>query len=610
MSSGISHDPRHKSLPRCAGTARMVAAGGAKLPAIRAHAGAWLVLLLCSLAAVLPLILRGPSCGHDFDFHLLSWIETAHDWHHHLFNPQWLATANYGAGEPRFIFYPPVSWVLGAVAGAGAGLIAGQVEGWTLAPVFISLLAIFGSGLCVYWLAQTLASRRASLAAACLFVANPYLLFVTYERTAYGELLATPLIALLLLLGLRKILFVPPLALVIAVLWLTNAPAAVMACYTLALVCLVRLLKERNWGNAVRAAAGCALGLALAGFYLVPAVLEQRWVQINRAIDTGMRVQDSFLFRFTGEGYHDQVLRTASILTVILLSVGFVAFAAVILRKKGAGEAPIAIFGWLLAVILFLQFPASLRVWSATPHLAFLQFPWRWLLVGSIVAACLVAMALSGMEHAASFASLAVALAVVGVSIWFCSHRFYLHCDEQDLAAGQLASFYGGAGVQGTDEYAVVGADNSAIFQDLPQVRLLTLADAEEPAPEAGDNPEWPGYSLGAIDSTPGVIAINSWQPEAKQLTLTTTRPAFAVLALMDYPSWKVTVNGQPILHRPKREDGLMAVPVGTGRSVVAVRWATSRDIWWGRALSLAGLLVFLITWKIRFPRPTEPPRA
>jgi hypothetical protein len=594
MSSGISHDPRHQSLPRLAETARMIATGDAKLPAIRAHAGAWLLLLLCSLAAVLPLLLRGPSCGHDFDFHLLSWIETAHDWHHHLLDPQWLATANYGAGEPRFIFYPPVSWVLGAGFGAAAGLVVGQVEGWTLAPVFISLLAIFGSGLCVYWLAQTLASRRASLAAACLFIANPYLLFVTYERTAYGELLATPLIALLLLLALRKLLSVPLLALVIAALWLTNAPAAVMGCYTLAFISFLRLLKERDWRNAARSAAGCALGLALAGFYLVPAVVEQRWVQINRAINTGMRVQDSFLFRFTGEGYHDQVLRTASILTVLVLGIGLVAFAVISIRKRGAGEPAIAIFGWLLAVILFLQFPASLHLWNAAPHLAFLQFPWRWLLVASILSACLISMALSGIEHAVSFASLTVALAVVAGSIWFCSHRFYLYCDEQDLPAGQLSSFFGGAGVQGTDEYAPVNSDNSAIFQDLPQVRLLTLADAEEPAADAGDNPEWPGYSLGAIDSTPGVIAINNWQPEAKQVTLTTTRPAYAVLALMDYPSWKVTVNGQPVAIRPKRDDGLMTIPIGAGKSTIAVQWTTSRDIWWGRALSLAGLLILL----------------
>ena len=573
----------------------MVATGQPRTSVMRGHGVAWLLLLLCSVGAVLPLLLRGPSCGHDFDFHLLSWIETAHDWHHHLLSPQWLATANYGAGEPRFIFYPPVSWMLGAAVGGAIGLLAGPVQGWTLAPVLLTFFAVFSSGLCVYWLAQTVASRGASLAAASLFIANPYLLFVAYERGAYGELLATPLMALLLLFALRKRLSVPSLAVVIAALWLTNAPAAVMGCYTLALVCLLRLLRERDWHNAAKAAGGCVLGLALAGIYLVPAVWEQRWVQINRAVDTGMRVQDSFLFRFTGQEYHDQVLRTASILTVILIGIGFLALALILLRRVTHTEAAVAIFGSLLAVLLFLQFPISLPLWKIVPHLAFLQFPWRWLLVASIVSACLVAVALSRIKQAASLASIGVALIVVAGSIWFCSHRFYLYCDEQDLAAGQLASFYEGAGVQGTDEYAAVGADNSAIFQDLPQVRLLTVEDAEEPAADAGDNPEWPGYSLGAIDSTPGVIAIHSWQAEAKQLTVTTTRPAFAVLALMDYPSWRVRVNGQPVLARPKRDDGLMTIPIEAGESMITVQWSTSLDIWWGRALSFSALLVLLL---------------
>ncbi len=560
------------------------------------------MLLACSLVAVLPLILHGPSCGHDFNFHLLSWMETAHDWHHHLFDPQWLATANYGAGEPRFIFYPPMSWILGGVAGSTLGLIAGQVAGWTLAPVLFTFFCVFAAGVCVYLLALSFASRLAALTAACLFLANPYLLFVAYERTAYGELLATPFIALLLLFSLRRTVPAASLAVVIAGLWLTNAPAAVMGCYTLALVSLVRLVRERNWANAGGTILGCGMGLALAGFYLVPAVWEQRWVQISRAIDHGMRVEDSFLFRFTGQVYHDQVLRTASIITVILISIGLLASAAVVVRRRGKVDAPIVIFTSLLLCLFFLQFPLSMPLWHALPRLQFLQFPWRWLLVVSILSACLVAMALTHGTSSAPKAStrqaaafLVPALLIVGLSIWLCSRSFYLACDDQDTISSQLATFHTGAGVEGTDEYTSVGADNSAIFQDTPQVRLLTIPDAEEPASDAGDNPEWPGYSLGAIDAAPGTIRIMRWEPQSRQIAITTKQSAFAVLTLMDYPAWKVTVNGRAVNDRPKREDGLMAVPIEGGTSVVAVDWSTTPDLWWGRALSFAAILVLVV---------------
>ncbi|HZD77709.1 MAG TPA: hypothetical protein VE218_11935, partial [Acidobacteriaceae bacterium] len=84
----------------------------------------WLSLtaiLLTTLAATGVLLTRGPSCGHDFDFHLVSWLEIARSWRSGLLDPHWATSANFGAGEPRFIFYPPASWMLGAALGSIAG---------------------------------------------------------------------------------------------------------------------------------------------------------------------------------------------------------------------------------------------------------------------------------------------------------------------------------------------------------------------------------------------------------------------------------------------------------------------------------------------------------
>src|ERR1700752_3462276 len=35
------------------------------------------IILLAALLAVVPQLVRGNSCGHDFDFHLVSWLATA-----------------------------------------------------------------------------------------------------------------------------------------------------------------------------------------------------------------------------------------------------------------------------------------------------------------------------------------------------------------------------------------------------------------------------------------------------------------------------------------------------------------------------------------------------
>ena len=74
-------------------------------------------IVACACAVALPLVIRGNSCGHDFDFHLQSWLAVAQQWHHGVSYPHWIEVANYGAGEPRFVFYPPLTWVLGALLG-------------------------------------------------------------------------------------------------------------------------------------------------------------------------------------------------------------------------------------------------------------------------------------------------------------------------------------------------------------------------------------------------------------------------------------------------------------------------------------------------------------
>jgi hypothetical protein len=105
------------------------------------------LLIVCTaLLATGTLVIRGNSCGHDFDFHLLSWMEVARAWHNGIAYPHWVQDANFGAGEPRLIFYPPASWLLG-------GLL-GTMSGWHAAPVLFVLLALLGAGGSMYLLAR------------------------------------------------------------------------------------------------------------------------------------------------------------------------------------------------------------------------------------------------------------------------------------------------------------------------------------------------------------------------------------------------------------------------------------------------------------------------
>jgi hypothetical protein len=537
------------------------------------------VLIVCSaLLAAAVFFVRGNSCGHDFDFHLLSWMEVARAWHAGLLYPQWVQDANYGAGEPRLIFYPPASWVLGA--------LLGTIIGWHAAPVLFVLFCLVAGGGSMYLLAREWVPPAPATFAACLYVANPYAMFVAYERSALGELLASAWLPLLVLFALRRRASIAPLSLSVAALWLSNSPAAVVGSYLLAMLALGMWIAEGKLWPALRAAGGMAIGLGLAAFYIVPAAFEQRWVQIERAIVPGMRVEDSFLFAHTGEAFHDQVLHAAS--WILVLEMVLATVAAYLAWKRQPGIRERIVLTALLPIILLLQLPVSDGMWKLAPHMKFLQFPWRWLMALSVVGCVLASMAIrwGSTRWRAVVAGVLIGAMAIGGGV-----LFFQPCDEEDAVAPQLTAFALGSGVEGTDEYTPVGVDNAAVQQHLPLVRVLHAAQDDTADSTPGDNPEWRPGDPGSIQAK-----VDARHPNGEHwlVSAVTNEAGYAVLRLMDYPSWRVTVDGQPVTHRPKREDGLMAVPLAAGSHEIAVQWRATGDVVVGRAISAIAVLALI----------------
>jgi hypothetical protein len=122
------------------------------------------------------------------------------------------------------------------------------------------------------------------------------------------------------------------------------------------------------------------------------------------------------------------------------------------------------------------------------------------------------------------------------------------------------------------------------VQQHLPLVRILHAAQDDTADSTNGDNPEWkPGVPLS--------IPTRSGNAEHWVITLSAPENGYAVLRLMDYPAWRVSVDDRQIQNRPVREDGLLAVPVTQGKHTLEVQWRATRDILAGRALTGLTLL-------------------
>ncbi len=564
---------------------------------LAAFARAWpaILLPLLALIVVTPLIAHGCSCGHDFEFHLESWLDAATQMRHGTLDPAWTVTAAWNAGEPRFLFYPPVSWMFGALLALTMPLSA--------APIVFTGVALLGCGIAMYLLARDYASPSAAILAAAIYIASPYMLFTAFERTAYGELFAAAWIPLLLRAALREKPGIAGLAVPTALLWLTNAPAAVIGIYTLMFVAVLRIalaLYRRSRTTAqmllIHFSAGGALGLALAAFYLVPAAYERRYVQVAMAIIANMRVEDNFLFGHTGDGPHDRVLHTASLIAVGMLAAAVIALGAAFAvwrRRMRTGTediatTPLPILTALTLCVAFLLTPMSLPLWHHLPELAFLQFPWRLLCVLGATLAFTLALALRSIPS--TKASLAIttiiALLFVGsITAWKIS-TFRQPCEALDLPSARAQLFASHHGVEPTDEYTPANADNDVLRWDDPGYWLTSNPAAFAP----GTVPN-PAATIINYDVAPPVDqTVSGVAPHHLQLNL--SQPATLVFNLRDFPAWQIFRNGTLITQHLRRDDGLLAIALPSGASVIDVRWHRTWDQLLGDVLSLLALLM------------------
>ena len=535
------------------------------------------VIPLAALLAVLPLLVLGPSCGHDFDFHLLSWLEAAQQLRHGGY-PHWAFTPALNAGEPRFLFYPPLSWALGAALGL--------VLPWKFATTAFTWVCLTLSGFTARRLVRGYGGASAATLAAVVYMVNPYMLFNAYERAAYGELLASAWLPLLFAAGLAEELSAVGLAIPVALLWLTNVPAAVMGCYALALLLLVRLMMLQASSRAGRlklawkGIGGVALGLALPAFYLLPAAFERRYVQAELATGVGMRVLDSTLFHHmtpvdSGSLLHDRILEQVSQIAVGLLVVVAGLCVALLRRRRESVTVSLAV---MTGAIAFLMTPLSLRLWPYIPQLRYLQFPWRMCALLAVALVLLLGRLLPralptnlSRATAAGLALLAVLLLVEPA--WT---HYRQSCDAEDSIAGRMALFHSGDGTEAMDEYTPVNADNDVPAHDPP---WWTYCAAGHGAPGEDDVAPPAGLPEG---QTPAHFSV------------TVPCPSLLVLNRRQYPSWRVRVNGRAVApHVPERQDGLMTVEIPQGLDTIELRFARTLDRTAGLGLSLlAGVLV------------------
>ncbi|MGA7859069.1 MAG: hypothetical protein WCA11_14130 [Terracidiphilus sp.] len=546
-----------------------------------------LLILVAAAVGVWPLVKMGPSCGPDFHFHFVSWIEAQRSILDGVLYPHWASGPNFGAGEPRFVFYPPLMWMTGG--------FLGLVVPWGAVSIVLLYLLFAATGLANRALARQMLGNGPATLAGCasIFIGN--ILVDGYLRGDYGELAGGFWIPLLLMFQLRRSVpsgaFLPrwlagvvPLSLVVAGIWLTNGPLGIMASYLLLATAVVSAAISKSWAPLARAAFSALLGGALAAFYLLPAIWERGWANFGAAVsEWAYVIENGWLFSQPADSswiHQDTSSDIHSWVAVAMFGISAIAVGIAWKRGKLTAERawwiPLAL---IPVAVLLMQVPVSEPLWNRLPALRYLQFPWRWLVVmnGSLSVFFAAAVWVNPLRGRIAITTACALLffVITGCTLGVC----FQNCHNVVSTIPQLEQT---EGIRGKPEYAPPGIRHALLERDVAgNCEVSNLSDlAGEPVRELS----------AAQDGKPacdGEFVQTENRPEDKTFMGSGDRAGYLILHLRSYPAWRVTVNGQAAAAAREEGYGLMAVPIPQGKVVVAVEWETTPDVWVGRSISV-----------------------
>jgi hypothetical protein len=312
----------------------------------------------------------------------------------------------------------------------------------------------------------------------------------------------------------------------------------------------------------------------------LPAISEQRWINISEVLSPGVRPQDNFLFTTIADADHNRfnllvsVLATVEIVVLILAIV--MSWRHRIQRTRfalagpvpgGMARSPVSEWSllsvWGLACAFLMLGPTNF-LWQYLPKLRFVQLPFRWLLCLNAALAVLVAMAARRwISRLLVCGALLFTLLLAGH--WIQPPWWDTNADIREMTD----SMENNTGYEGTDEYVPLGADASELNKDLPRI-----------SDESGN-------------AIPGKIL--TWRSEEIQFVVHSKEPRNIVVRLFDYPAWAVTVNSNPVQAGSTEITQLMSIPIAAGENNVDIRFRRTMDRTVGTIISLISLMLLVL---------------
>jgi len=369
------------------------------------------IILFFSILIALPLLESGLYIIHD-DQQIARLFLFDQALRASQFPVRWVDGLGFGFGYPLFVFYPPLVYIVGEIFHlTGFGFID------SVKLVFFT--GIFASGIAMYILTKEFFGRLPAIVSALFYLLVPYRALDVYIRGALAESFSFVWLPLILWSFYKLIKTYKPFYTYLSAIFL----ALLMITHNLIFLPFILILPFYLlflfWQTSkkklfiVNCLLSIVYSLGFSAFFWIPAILEKKFTIVDQLLLTSLADYNihfvypqqlwNSLWGFGGSaaGLADGIsfkIGKLHVLTSIAASVLAIAH-LIRLKLSGVNGSPAEALAKAgqLSIVFFVLFLFSAfmttfyskPIWDLIPPLAYLQFPWRFLIFTSLFSSIL-----------------------------------------------------------------------------------------------------------------------------------------------------------------------------------------------------------------------------
>jgi hypothetical protein len=549
-----------------------------------------LVFLGAALTSSWPLFSAKIPSGHDTYEYIPRLVEFHENIKHGIFLPRWAANLGNGHGEPFFIFNPPMIYYLGEIFLLGGSSVVNALNS-------ASFLIVLLSGFFLFLLAREFWGPSGGIFGAVAYIYAPYFHVVLYVRQALADFSAfmfLPLTIYAFYKSEQRRGFVILASLALAGLLLSSNPIALVFFPVILLYLGLRLISFRNIPGFKRQSLALLLGLMISAYFWLPALLEKKFVKLDRLYEGYLNYQNHFVYlnqlwsSFWGYGISLPGSGDGMSFQIGWLHLALLPLAVMIAYRDRPRswttldtKQPERFFhltfflGILLGSIFFSTY-LSQWLWHLLPLLQIIEFPWRILTITAFTSSFLAGAVFICLPPGRSRLLLLATLLPL-ILLFYQAHarpRESHRVDENSFSPRNIAQHH---------LAATTRLEYEPVF--VKELRAYT------PDFEVLDGLIRPMRVIRHVDSL--ALDIQALQPSRLRVNI------------HYFPGWRLTIQGQEQPIDFSNRYGLMEFGVATGYQRILLRLQPSLVRAVSLGISRLGLLLLLGTtlWYLPLPR-------